>query len=66
MTEKELFERWVALKTDYDKSVFNECGYLCNFMNDGDYYFYPGLKRKRKHTQGKMWTKSAMSSAWGF
>lgn len=40
MTEKELFERWSALETDYDKSVFNECVCLCNFMNDGDFYFY--------------------------
>ncbi len=40
MNEKELLERWAAFETDYGKSLFNECVYLCNFLSGEDYYFY--------------------------
>ena len=41
MTEKELHEKWLAFGAiDYDKSLFIEYIYLCNFTNDEDFYYY--------------------------
>ncbi|MDE7267310.1 MAG: hypothetical protein K2N89_07595 [Lachnospiraceae bacterium] len=41
MTEKELHEKWSAFGAiDYDKSLFIEYIYLCNFTSDEDFYYY--------------------------
>ena len=41
VTEKELFEKWKACGAkSYDKSLFIEYVYLCNFISKEDLYFY--------------------------
>ncbi len=41
MTEKELLKKWSAFgAVDYDKSLFIEHVYLCNFISDEDFYYY--------------------------
>jgi len=41
MTEKELYKRWAAFgAVDYDKSLFIEYIYLCNFISDEDFYCF--------------------------
>lgn len=49
MTKKELYDRWAAFgAVDYDKSLFIEYIYLCNFISDEDFYNYlhPGEATK--------------------
>lgn len=41
MTKKELYEKWTSFGAiDYDKSLFIEYIYLCNFISDEDFYYY--------------------------
>ncbi len=41
MTKKELYKKWSAFgAVDYDKSLFIEYIYLCNYISDEDFYYY--------------------------
>lgn len=41
MTKKELYRKWTSFGVvDYDKSLFIEYIYLCNFISDEDFHYY--------------------------